>query len=299
MDRIMEWNYFFSTLAQACGALVGIIGAFTIAKLLNDNEDSELKKSLLFNLFIKKNELIDKFKLIDFDEYNRNRILDSPELWDAVEKTTYHDCKDEKMKVQLYLDEVKNLYPGRDNLTLVSNVLEGYTSLDPEEDEYEYRLMNPGKMKLQLDRIYHNIESLRIESEKTIKEFTVLSELTKSKQITLTTLMKTIIGMGFAIFVFVIYPLSFLPIPKDVVPEIVFTLSNIWDTFACIGGLFLIILSVFTCIFIHFLVKLVNNTAQQLGDINKHITDKELNLYGYCSRLEGKKGSAADKKVPT
>ncbi|MBN1499380.1 MAG: hypothetical protein JW982_04465 [Spirochaetes bacterium] len=44
----MDWNVFFSTYAQASAAIIGIIAAFTIAKLITENGEYEtLKMNLI------------------------------------------------------------------------------------------------------------------------------------------------------------------------------------------------------------------------------------------------------------
>ena len=42
----MDWNWFFAAFAQCAAALIAIIGAFVISKLLGENEKEEVIESL-------------------------------------------------------------------------------------------------------------------------------------------------------------------------------------------------------------------------------------------------------------
>ena len=68
-----DWNWFFSTLSQSTAAIVGIIGAFIIAKIFANQATFTEKKNRLKTLVVEAEKILDKIGTIDFDWYNREK----------------------------------------------------------------------------------------------------------------------------------------------------------------------------------------------------------------------------------
>ena len=49
---IVDWNWFFAAFAQSAAALIAIIGAFIISKLLGENEKEEMQSNKIDELII-------------------------------------------------------------------------------------------------------------------------------------------------------------------------------------------------------------------------------------------------------
>jgi len=66
-----DWNWFFSTLSQSTAAIVGIIGAFIIAKIFANQASFNEKNNRMKTLVVESRKILDKIDTIDFDWYNR------------------------------------------------------------------------------------------------------------------------------------------------------------------------------------------------------------------------------------
>lgn len=67
----LDWNWFFSTLSQSTAAIVGIVGAFIIAKIFANQSVFSEKNNKMNSLVVESQRLIDKIGTIDFDWYNK------------------------------------------------------------------------------------------------------------------------------------------------------------------------------------------------------------------------------------
>lgn len=66
-----DWNWFFSTLSQSTAAIVGIIGAFIIAKIFANQASFSEKNNKMKTLVVESEKILDRIDTIDFDWYNR------------------------------------------------------------------------------------------------------------------------------------------------------------------------------------------------------------------------------------
>lgn len=66
-----DWNWFFSTLSQSTAAIVGIIGAFIIAKIFANQASFSEKNNKMKTLVVESQKILDRIDTIDFDWYNR------------------------------------------------------------------------------------------------------------------------------------------------------------------------------------------------------------------------------------
>lgn len=65
-----DWNWFFSTLSQSTAAIVGIIGAFIIAKIFANQAVFNEKNNRLKTLLVEAEKILDKINTINFQWYN-------------------------------------------------------------------------------------------------------------------------------------------------------------------------------------------------------------------------------------
>lgn len=68
----MDWNWFFSALAQSTAAIVGIFAAFIITKIINNQSDFKKKCSELNALLADCHNLVDKANNRYFEWYNKH-----------------------------------------------------------------------------------------------------------------------------------------------------------------------------------------------------------------------------------
>ena len=81
-----DWNWFFSSFCQSAAALIGIIGAFVISKLLGLNEKVETLISNFNSLKIESDKAKYQFQNIDFKEFTKEKLLYNSELKEIIEQ---------------------------------------------------------------------------------------------------------------------------------------------------------------------------------------------------------------------
>jgi hypothetical protein len=70
----MDWNWFFSSLAQSVAALVGVVGAFLISSLLNNQATYARNRSRTRELLREGDRLSDAVASRDFQWYNKQTL---------------------------------------------------------------------------------------------------------------------------------------------------------------------------------------------------------------------------------
>lgn len=68
-----DWNWFFSTLSQSTAAIVGIIGAFIIAKIFANQATFTEKNNRMKSLIVEAEKMLDKIGTLKFDWYNKHK----------------------------------------------------------------------------------------------------------------------------------------------------------------------------------------------------------------------------------
>lgn len=70
----MDWNWFFSSVAQSVAALVGTLLAFVIARLLNSEAEFERRRHLIQEMIHRAERLRDELSIRNFAWYNARRL---------------------------------------------------------------------------------------------------------------------------------------------------------------------------------------------------------------------------------
>jgi hypothetical protein len=92
----IDWNWFFAAFAQCGAALIGIIAAFIISKLLGESDKYETIYRKLELLLLKKSDLINKLSHRHFDWYDKINIKYSYQIKEAIENGEFNDLAYEK-----------------------------------------------------------------------------------------------------------------------------------------------------------------------------------------------------------
>lgn len=82
-----DWNVFFSTVSQTCGAVVGIFSAFLITKIIADQADFSKLKDKVSDMIGKSDYLKANFEKAGFEGVNNSELKDlSDNLYEAIKK---------------------------------------------------------------------------------------------------------------------------------------------------------------------------------------------------------------------
>lgn len=76
---MLDWNVFYSSLAQSTAAFVGLLGAFIITKIVNNEQQYNDSKVSIEEYLIIANNLKERLKNRSFDWYNertKESVLD-------------------------------------------------------------------------------------------------------------------------------------------------------------------------------------------------------------------------------
>lgn len=84
----MDWNIFFSTVSQTCGAVVGIFSAFLITKIIADQSEFSKLKDKVSEMVSKSEYLQAHFARANFDSLNKSELEDlSSNLYEALKES--------------------------------------------------------------------------------------------------------------------------------------------------------------------------------------------------------------------
>lgn len=263
---MIDWNWYFSSLAQSAAAIVGIFGAFVITKILNNQATFSQKKNRAREILAGCKRVVDVADDLAFEWYNERTIEgELKDLRDMLDK-------DASKAPEQYYDELRFpiFYDRKKAIELISNAIESrHQVLERELQEAERRATEDrllGRMNLEsIMRTpnYQNMPDLglmnNLEKEREaidqvlrdarhhvrlVKDFldSAIDNPESSPQITFALVLVTIL-----FYVGVIYPLSFMPLPENA--EITLSIEAFWQLITSIKGLLLVVVSlVFTTI---------------------------------------------------
>jgi len=278
----MDWNWFFTAVAQCSAAIVGFIGGFVITKILNSENEYNHLKVVMHDL---KNKIDNQKRCISirsFDWYNtkmRELVKYTVDYEEIVLKgkgdVDYSCINDFNYSPYDDINEIKeeicedwNTFKGqRFQNTSIASILptspkELYDKLEEEREL--------------IDREYVNTRALNDEIEKNIS---IISSFTNSsgsyKFIILVLIILFYIG--------VIYPLSFTPIVGNVqlcqLKEI--PIVFIHGLFSIKGFILFVISIVFTLLLVYFLIKSTKMkiSSDELSYLNQHTEVESFSKY--------------------
>ena len=251
----MDWNWFFSTVAQAVAALAGIFGAFIIAKLLNNQAAFSRSRSRTRELIRESDRLVDSGKLRLFEWYNERGLayaLHYVEKALMEEEAESPDRYYERFSFPEYL-------PKADALKAIEKAIpEGQAKRRAAEERKRiglfagielHQAVDPVRARFDSERDAIEEWALAVKSHgRAIEEHVELIE-TQPEQSRIVRLSLIVILLLF--WAGVIYPLSFLPVPSGWSPRL-----SVGSFFTILFSLRGFILSLTTIVFSGLIVGL-------------------------------------------
>jgi|GEM_PF-1868160 len=232
-----DWNWFFSSFSQCAAALIGIIAAFIISRLLSLSEKINLTISEFENLVIKFMDIKARLRNRYFEWYTRQKIRYNNDLKDEINKGEFNDLEQIEILEKIYssnldlfkiddvvIEEFKKIYEitrpiqkkdsfGRNNLIHPFVPLKEYPT---------------NELRANLNEEKEIINQLEVESKTLIQHFNQnLLDLESFLETTIP-LKIIIIALMITFPLTVIYPLHFMPIPANQDPKITFNIIEIF-----------------------------------------------------------------------
>jgi hypothetical protein len=295
MTPITDWNWFFSSLSQCGAALIGIIAAFIISKLLNENEKKERIYQTLRDFNIEYNNLQKRLSYRYFEWYNEFIMKTNQVLQNAVDGGTFDRQSIQEKEDTLY-NLIPSLYYSKRNLEQLQFKLDnrapniyGFINQAKWTDTEKLPPNTNNNTYLQLfDTELHEIELIEADCLNLSKRFEVAEDDINIFYNNLT-IIRIIIYISMIGFLgSVVYPLHFMPMSDHAVPQIILSFSVFWGNLLSIQGILLLILSIIIeGIFIYFLF-LIKSIKKGYSDAKADIKPEYLTLSGYSEYFKNK-----------
>lgn len=283
----IDWNWFFAAFAQSGAALIAIIGAFIISKLLGESEKEEQNLNDLEELIIHYKNLKKRISYRYFDWYDKRNIEYSSDIGEAIKNGDFDGLNDDEKISKL--SEVKPNLFGTDSCIAALN--ERIEKLTPTKTEFGNGLSmvnSPIELNIPPKGLWSDItdekeiiNSLQIESEKLIDQFTRTQNKIDATSKNLVPIKVTIYILMVGIILTVIYPLHFMPLEINQTPNIVISVNLFFQLLFSLKGILLLLLTlVIEGIFGYFL-GLTMRTEKRYDALKEKILVKYLKIESY------------------
>lgn len=249
----MDWNWFFSSVAQSAAAIVAIFGGFIVTKIINNQTEFQRKYGEVKECIRSCLRLVDQGETVGFPFvtnlsrqdglhsiemriYKDNPVLDAEDYYRTTDFSLYVDRK-----------EIINA---------INELIENFHK-NPNKPLTRVRVMNGEAAATKFYTDKRNAEEsinkyiIDVNSQSLLAR-TLATEITINPYSSVLVAM-VIIGIIFLFYAGVIYPLSFMPMSLNQEPSL--SLSAFWDVLFSLRGLMISLISaIFTLIMLAFLV---------------------------------------------
>ncbi|WP_160714197.1 hypothetical protein [Chitinophaga solisilvae] len=254
-----DWNWFFSSFCQSAAALIGIIAAFLISRLIGMNEKVNAIISGFGELVIDRNKIIHGLGQRRFRWYNSTLMRYNEHLVEDIRRGHFSGFSE--------IDILEKIYSEDDRLFKANDVVL-HTFAEMREKYGGGRSaaieMPPKDTWEQIRKERELIDHLEMEARKLIQLFKKNEQELKVFRDTFRPLSYIIIVLMIAFPLTVIYPLHFMPVQSNRPPVLTLHWSVILRTVMSLKGFLLAIFFVtIEGIFLYFLT-LVNKMRREV-----------------------------------
>lgn len=260
----MDWNWFFSAVAQSTAAVVGILAAFIISKIINSQIEFTKSNEAIRDLINSSRKLSNQFNNFNIIRYNEtfynnaytilhsslvnHNIDDARIIYFSLDLSDFEDFDTILKRLKKILKAKKSDSTVIENLSyddIFDRRFNGFYDLlgiDREKNkELEDKYSNLEIIKK--NEFRENVDTLILEiKDQIFKNNEFLVQLNRYPQRSLLINVTLFISL-FLFFIGVIYPLSFLPPDIDI--ELSYSLSNFLNYLFSLSGVILLIVSLF------------------------------------------------------
>lgn len=288
-----DWNWFFSSFSQSAAALLAIIGAFIISRLIGIDEKVNNLSSAFEELIISYEKIKESLSVRKHAWINRMYFeYDNDDLIKQIRNREFNNLTDAEILKILY-DQNSLLYKGDDE-AILKKFKELYDKNLPEDEseripgkiyisKIHYPVLNitPNGLWSRVNQERDNINQLMVEASELTKKFGRHLNNIGSFESSLNTIRNIIWTLIISFPIIVIYPLHFLPMSVDQKPELTFNLVDIFNNSLNLSGilLFLFLLSI-EGILIYFL-RLIIDMKNRLLNLEQNNLNDYRNIKSY------------------
>jgi len=275
----MDWNWFFSSVAQSAAAIVAIFGGFIVTKIINNQTEfqrkcGEIKECIRSCLrlvnqsettgfpYVVKRSRQGGLHSVERRIYNDNPVHDAEHYYRTTDFSAYVDRHEIINAIEGLIDNFRK-NPAKP-LTQVGVIMPGAVNQFYADERNAAESIN----KYIIDV---NSQSLLAR--------TLAAEITNNPYSSALVSM-AIVGIIFLFYAGVIYPLSFMPMSLNQEPSL--SLSAFWDIlFSLRGAIMSVISAIFTLIMLAFLVLnlRLKFDEQDIKDLNQYSEPSKYSEY--------------------
>ena len=287
-----DWNWFFSSFSQSAAALLGIIGAFIISRLIGIDEKINILSSDFEDLKIAYYKIRDSFSIRKYSWVNRTFVKYNDDIIKQIQNREFEGISKNEILEKLY-EQDSRLY--RDDQSILNAFIELNEKYKPKEEPVrkpgEFYVVNNAMPILNFppDGIWDKIGNERdlinkhlVDAGELIRKFKKHMDSLRNFASSLQTI-KMIVWILIISFPFtVIYPLHFLPIEIGKEPMLTFNIVLIIKSIFTLENVLLaIFLIAIEGIFIYF-VFLIRQIKLRLSKLKNEHLEEFRNINSYC-----------------
>lgn len=234
-----DWNWFFSSFCQSAAALIGIIGAFIISRLLGISEKINSTISEFDNLKIDYNKILLNINNCHFYWYTKMHVRYNSDLHDQIKNGDFDNLNREEILNKIY-DLNSHLF--KIDEAVIESFEKAYKEYKPKYTELSNGLsvknssfagtfdIPPKELWDNLSEEKSSIDKLEIESRTLIQHFERNLQNLSAFDDSIKPLKFIVILLLIAFPFTVIYPLHFMPMATNTNPEIIYNLFEIFHS---------------------------------------------------------------------
>lgn len=283
----IDWNWFFAAYAQSAAALIGIIGAFTISKLLGESEKVDQIANELEDLIISHRNLAKRIAMIDFDGCDWAIIKSSSGVEEAIRQGSFNGLSEEEILAKL-LEIEPGLFGTGSCLEALKEVMEDLSEEPLPGNSFSSELAR--SLFYYPSKEMQDIAIVKIESETMMDRFKGTQRKIHAAAKNLVPIRVTIYILMVGILLTVVYPLHFMPSAINEMPQAVISVSRFFEPLLSIKGLLLFLLAGVTEGIFGYFLALTSRIEHRYAELSEMVLDKYLKLDEYsiyfCSKIE-------------
>lgn len=214
----MDWNWFFSSIAQSVAALVGIFSAFLITKIVTNQAEFGKKNTRAQEMLSSSTRLCDALSQRHFNWYNRLTLNNDLKI---LRITLQHQKKEVSTPEQYYESYVSSPFiPRQEVLRAIQNVIDSdkaQKSRPPKNPLDYFSASIPGEeareqaLSRRLERERELIDPLITDVKHNIREVGLFLQEVEGNPESSALVGWSILGAIVLFFCGIVIPLSFLP----------------------------------------------------------------------------------------
>ena len=286
-----DWNWFFSSFCQSAAALIGIIGAFIISRLLGLSEKINSTIADFDNLIIQYNKIKQNLTDRHFYWHTQTTVRYDNEIKELICNGDFDNLTESEILEKIYdlddtlyriddavmeaINEIKEKVKPH---VIENEILSGFTFKDNTLVNLDFP---PAGTWDELNRESETINQLKAEAKTLIQYFQQNLDNLNSFNDSIRPLKTIIFLLMLAFPVTVIYPLHFMPMGIGERPLISLNFEQLFTLKSFLLTAFFLVIE---AIFIYFLI-LAKNMKSKLKNTKLKNTDDYRQIKNYCEHF--------------